>query len=141
MLPTNTSANHRGKRGVLNFVGEIQSILFGTLAQSDGQYFNEQIDRLTKNQIQQNDLIKKQTTIIMSSIEAQQEAIRTQELQSKIFQAKMDQLGRTMGQMLTSINAEFRWVENLQDLDELIILTYLWSRSNVKKGFNVLYKL
>lgn len=66
LLP-NKHQKLRKRRGVLDFVREIQSILFGTLAQSDGRFLNKQIDRLAKNQIQQNDLIKSQTSIIRNT--------------------------------------------------------------------------
>lgn len=111
----------RRRRGVVNFVGEIQSILFGTLAQSDGKYFNEQIERLSQNQKHQNALMKKQTSIIKSSIESQKEIVLTQIKQNMIFLPKVDQLSKATGQLLSKVNDHFQWVEKTQQLDELIM--------------------
>lgn len=83
------------------------------------EFFNEQIDRLAKNQMQQSDLIKKQTTIIKSSVEVQQEAVKTQELQARIFQSKMDQLSKSLGHMLQdyvmALGANYIHVDGLSD--------------------------
>lgn len=79
LLP-NEMIGMRKKWGLFDFVGEINSILWGTLAASDGVYFNEQIDRLAKNQNQQQDLIKKQTSIIKSAVEVQKEMVKNQVL-------------------------------------------------------------
>ena len=39
----NENSGHRSKRGVLNFVGEISKILFGTLTQADAKNYNAHI--------------------------------------------------------------------------------------------------
>jgi hypothetical protein len=38
-----TQNSNRPKRGVLNFVGEVSKILFGTLTQSDAKNYNRHI--------------------------------------------------------------------------------------------------
>lgn len=122
LLP-NAIKGKRQKRGLFNFVGEINSFLFGTLARSDGLYFNEQIDRLSKNQIQQHDLIKKQTSIIKSSIEVQKEMVKNQESQAILVQEKFNKLSSSLKIMLTRINEEFIVIQQTQALDEL--MTYV----------------
>jgi hypothetical protein len=42
--------NHRIKRGILNFIGEISKILFGTRTQSDARSYNEHISELEREQ-------------------------------------------------------------------------------------------
>jgi hypothetical protein len=50
-LTENTqNSNHRPKRGVLNFVGEISKILFRALTQSDARNYTKQITALEKEQ-------------------------------------------------------------------------------------------
>lgn len=44
------NSNHRSKRGVLNFMGEVSKILCGTLTQSDARNCNKHITELEKEQ-------------------------------------------------------------------------------------------
>lgn len=117
--------NKRKRRGLFNFIGDFQSIMFGTLSESDARFYDEQISRLAANQIQNNDLIKKQTSIMKASIAAQAEATQKQMNQSRIFQQKMVQLGGCMKQMMSKVNAEFKIIQETQQLDELITYTIL----------------
>jgi hypothetical protein len=39
----------RRRRGVLNFVGQISKILFGTLDENDADYYDEQIRKFEEN--------------------------------------------------------------------------------------------
>lgn len=127
LLPIKQSAS-RKKRALLEFIGEIQSSLFGTLAASDGRFYNEQIQRLAANQIQQQDLIKKQTTVLKSSIETQTVAVRAQIAQGKIFQSKMIQLSDSLRQLTGKMNNEFQVIEQVQQVDELITYTILMAQ-------------
>lgn len=68
---------NKSKRGILNFIGEIQSVLFGTLAASDAEFYDDQINKLSRNQIQSHDLIKQQTSIIKSSLELHEKRFRS----------------------------------------------------------------
>jgi hypothetical protein len=43
--------SNRPKRDVLNFVGKVSKILFGTLTQSDARNYNKHITELEKEQI------------------------------------------------------------------------------------------
>jgi hypothetical protein len=58
----------RSKLGILNFVGEISKILFGTLTQSDERNYNEQITEIEKEQKDFLHLSKEQMTIIKTTI-------------------------------------------------------------------------
>jgi hypothetical protein len=46
----NQDFNYRSKRGVLDFVGEVSKILFGTLTQSDARNYNKHISELEREQ-------------------------------------------------------------------------------------------
>jgi hypothetical protein len=68
-LADNTqNSNQRSKRGILNFVGEISKILFGTLMQSDARNYNQQITELEKEQKEFLHLSKEQMTVIKTTI-------------------------------------------------------------------------
>jgi hypothetical protein len=62
------NSNRRTKRGVLNFVGDISKILFGTLTQSDAKGYNKHISELEKEQKEFLHLAKEQMTVIKPTI-------------------------------------------------------------------------
>lgn len=140
LLPVKKPVNRR-KRGILNFMGEIQSVMFGTLAASDGEFYNEQIRRLSENQIQQQDLIKKQTSVLKASVEAQKESIEAQEKQAKIFQRKMIELSNSLQQLMSRMNSEFQIVEGIQQLDELITYTILMAQKCRERFLHIVQAL
>jgi hypothetical protein len=43
-------SNYRSKRGVLDFVGEVSKLVFGTLTQSDARNYNRHISELQREQ-------------------------------------------------------------------------------------------
>jgi bifunctional ADP-heptose synthase (sugar kinase/adenylyltransferase) len=53
---------------VLNFIGEISKILFGTLTQSDAKSYNNHITELEREQKEFLHLAKEQMTIIKTTI-------------------------------------------------------------------------
>ena len=67
-MTDNQNSNQRFKRGVLNFVGEISKILFGTLTQADARDYNEHISELENEQKEFLHLSKEQMTIIKTTI-------------------------------------------------------------------------
>lgn len=58
----------RRRRGVMNFVGEIFNVLFGTMSHSDAEKYNEQITKLEREQFDFLHLAKDQMTVIKSAI-------------------------------------------------------------------------
>ena len=63
-----TKSNDFGpKRGILNFVGEISKILFGTLDDRDADYYDEQIRKFEKNSDDTTDLLKQQVCVVRST--------------------------------------------------------------------------
>jgi hypothetical protein len=61
-------ANHRSKRAVLNFIGEISEILFGVLTRSGARRYNKHISELDKEQKEVLHLAKEQMMIIKATI-------------------------------------------------------------------------
>jgi methyl-accepting chemotaxis protein len=62
------NSSRRTRRGVLNFVGEVSKILFGTLTQSDAKNYNKHIKELEKEQKEFLHLSKEQMTIVKTTI-------------------------------------------------------------------------
>jgi hypothetical protein len=68
LTDNNQNSNPRSKRGVLNVVGEVSKILFGTLTQSDARNYNRHITEFEKEQKEFLHLAKEQMTIIKTTI-------------------------------------------------------------------------
>lgn len=64
---TNNTLN-RKKRGLINIIGSLQKSLFGTLAEEDAQLYLKEFRNLRRHDRKQNDIIKRQTTLINSAI-------------------------------------------------------------------------
>lgn len=60
--------NDRVRRGWLNPIGDLANLLFGTLSQSDAEYYNEQIDDLFADNKRISHLVINQTSILKSAI-------------------------------------------------------------------------
>jgi hypothetical protein len=60
----------RWRRGILNFVGEISKILFGTLDEKDAEYYDEQIRHFERNSEDTTELLKQQVYVTKSTLGA-----------------------------------------------------------------------
>jgi hypothetical protein len=63
-----TEVSKRRKRGVLDFVGEISKILFGTLTQAEAREYNSYINQLEREQQEFLHISSEQMTIINSTV-------------------------------------------------------------------------
>lgn len=122
LLPE-SNTNKRVKRGWFNIVGEMQKSAFGTLANSDAEFYDNQIRRLATNQINEHDLLRKQTAIIRSNIDLQTDFRMRVENQSRQFAATFDSFASSLGNLTTQIKKEFLDVNQIQRLDEIMFFT------------------
>jgi len=60
----------RRRRGVLNFVGEISKILFGTLDENGAEYYDEHIRQFERDSDDTAELLKQQVYVIKSTLGA-----------------------------------------------------------------------
>jgi hypothetical protein len=60
----------RHKRGILNFVGEINKRLLGILDGNDADYYDEQIRTFERNSDDTTDLLKQQICVIKTTLAA-----------------------------------------------------------------------
>ena len=60
----------RWRHGILNFVGEISKILFGTRDENDAEYYEEQIRQFVRNSEDTTELLKQQVYVIKSTLGA-----------------------------------------------------------------------
>ena len=64
------TGNQRKKRGVFNFTGELSKVLFGTIAEDDAKYYNDQIKLFEQNSEDMSTLLTEQLTVVKDSLEA-----------------------------------------------------------------------
>ena len=60
----------RWRRGLLNFIGEVSKVLFGTMDDRDAGYYDEQIRHFESNAEDTTDLMKQQIYVIKSTLGA-----------------------------------------------------------------------
>jgi hypothetical protein len=83
---------HRSKRGVMNFVGEISKILFGTLTQSDARDYNEHISELEKEQKEFLHLANEQMTIIKTTVSSVNSTLQRVNQNEKVLETGLNKL-------------------------------------------------
>jgi hypothetical protein len=89
-----TDVPKRKKRGVLDFVGEISKILFGTLTQSDAREYNSHISQLEREQQEFLHISSEQMTVIKSTINSVNLTMR-----------RIDQNEKALRDSLTKLNS------------------------------------
>jgi len=67
---TGDEQDTRWKRGLLNFIGELSKILFGTMDEDDEKYYNEQINLFEQNSADMTTLLKQQLNVMKFSLGA-----------------------------------------------------------------------
>jgi hypothetical protein len=84
--------NYRSKRVVLNFIGEISKILFGTLTQSDARSYNKHISELDREQKEFLHLAKEQMTVIKTTITSVNSTLQRVNQNEKMLESGLNQL-------------------------------------------------
>jgi methyl-accepting chemotaxis protein len=88
----NQTPSHRTKRGVLNFIGEISKILFGTLTQTDAKSYNTHISELEGEQKEFIHLAKEQMTIIKTTISSVNSTLQRVNQNERILENGLNRL-------------------------------------------------
>jgi hypothetical protein len=88
----NQNSNSRQKRDVLNFVGEISKILFGTLTQTDARNYNKQIIELEREQKECLHVSKEQMTIFKTTITSVNATMQKVEQNEKVLKGFYEML-------------------------------------------------
>jgi hypothetical protein len=68
LLTGQETGNKRKKRRVLNFIGELSKILFGTMDDDNAKYYNDQIKLFEQNLEDMNTLLRQQLSVVKSSL-------------------------------------------------------------------------
>ena len=104
----------RLRRGILNFVGEISKVLFGTLDENDADYYDEQIRNFERNSEDTTDLLKQQVYVIKSTLGALNDTSADIEHNDKLvrkglsdIQTSLDTLSSKTARRLNIFEAKF----------------------------------
>jgi methyl-accepting chemotaxis protein len=103
--------NHRSKRGVLNFVGELSRILFGTLTQSDAKNYNDHITELEKEQKEFLHLSKEQMTIIKTTITSVNSTLQRVNQNEKTLKDGLDKLSNFSVHKVNELSGGSAYIE------------------------------
>jgi len=75
----------RQKRGIMNFIGEISKVLFGTLDENDAEYYDEQIRKFEANSDDTTELLKQQVCVLKTTLGAFNETLGDVEHNDKLM--------------------------------------------------------
>jgi hypothetical protein len=78
--------NNRKKRGVLNFLGQLSKVLFGTMDDNDAKYYNEQVNLFAQNSEDMTTLLKQQLYVVKSSLGAVNNTLADVEYNERVLQ-------------------------------------------------------
>lgn len=92
----------RKKRGLLNIIGEVSKSLFGTLSESDSEEYMREFENLEKKGILRDQIIKKQTTIIQSSVNLLQSTTAQLEEKNRQLKFQIDNIRRRVDDLAIS---------------------------------------
>jgi uncharacterized membrane protein YgcG len=98
--------SNRWKRGVLDFVGEIPKILFGTLTQSDAKEYNEHISQLEKEQKEFLHISSEQMTVIKSAIQSIDSTIQKVDKNEKLLRNTILKLNEQVANVSTWLQTD-----------------------------------
>lgn len=95
----NAKTSSRKKRGLLNIIGEVSKALFGTLSESDSKEYLREFEELHHKGALRDQIIKKQTTIIQSSVNLIQATAEELEEKNKQLKFQIDSIENHLEQM------------------------------------------
>jgi hypothetical protein len=119
----------RGKRGILNFVGEISKVLFGTLEENGAEYYDEKIRHFESNSDDTTELLKQQGYVIKSTLGALNVTLADVEHNDKLLkqglveiQTYLDSLASETAAKLTLFEAKFMIEKHITRVNNDLIL-------------------
>ena len=119
----------RLKRGILNFVGEISKILFGTLDGNDAEYYEEQIRHFERNSEDTTELLKQQVYVIKSTLGALNVTLADVEHNDKLVkqglvdvQTYLDSLSSETAGKLNIFEAKFMIEKHITQVNNALAL-------------------
>ena len=104
----------RQKRGLMNFIGEISKVLFGTLDENDAEYYDEQIRKFEANSDDTTELLRQQVCVLKTTLGAFNGTLRDVEHNDRLMrkglsdiQKYLDTLSLEAAHKLSIFEAKF----------------------------------
>ena len=117
------------RRGLLNFVGEISKVLFGTMDENDVQYYDEHIRHFERNSEDTTELLKQQAYLIKSTLGALNITLVDVTHNDKLvkqglvdIQTYLDSLSSETAEKLTIFGAKFMIEEHITQVTNALTL-------------------
>lgn len=114
------SSDGREKRGILNFVGEVEKVLFGTLTEADADTYNAHISELEKRQKDFLHVAKEQMLVIKSTILNVNQTIQKVNVNEQKLKENLELLASKTGQDIQFLKDEIINVNFLNEQFRLI---------------------
>ena len=121
LVDSNEPKRSRTKRGVLNFVGDIAKILFGTLSQSDAEKYNNHISEIEKEQLEFLHILKDETTVIKSTLSAVNLTIQRVNKNEQLLKDSLKKLANYTVDKIFTLEKE---IEKVNIINEQIRIIY-----------------
>lgn len=119
-----TKLGYRSKRGLINGVGSFWKAISGNLDSSDGEYFNECIDKISRDESELENLMKNQITVTTSVIKSFNSTIQKLQIDEATFNEDIKDIEKTIYDItdnLSFIGAKLKTLELCESLMESYI--------------------
>jgi hypothetical protein len=119
----------RSRLGILNFVGKISTVLFGTLDENDADYYDEEIRNFERNSEDTTDLLKQQVYVIKSNLGALNDTLADMEHNDKLvkkgltdIQTYLDTLSSETACKLSIFEAKFTIEKHITQVNNALTI-------------------
>lgn len=110
----------RTKRGIINGLGSLWKAITGNLDSEDGEYYDECIDKLEKDEKQMQDLMKNQIQVTMSTIKNFNHTIRQLQIDEENFNKDIKEIEKQFYNILSAFNYYEAQMKILNIAEQLI---------------------
>lgn len=128
---------HRNKRGILNGVGTVWKSITGNLDSTDGEYFNNCIDKLSRDERHFEILLKNQISVTTSVIKSFNSTIQKLQMDEENFNKNVQNILETMMNFSDELAFYNAKVDTL-NLCELLMESYSFIENSLNDILNAI---
>ncbi|XP_060520848.1 uncharacterized protein LOC132698673 [Cylas formicarius] len=129
--------NFRTKRGLINGVGTIFKSITGNLDSTDGEYFNECIDKVTKDEHEIEKLLKNQISVTSSVIKSFNSTIQSLRIDEETFNQDLTQIQKSLYDISDTVAFYESQIKTL-NLCESLMESYVYLESYLSDILNAI---
>lgn len=119
-LELDVSTKPRRKRGLINGAGSIWKFITGNLDASDGEYYNNCINKIEKDEHQLEALMKKQIMVTTSVIKNFNETIRKLQIDEETFNKDLKQIEQSLWDISDEVELVKRKIQLINVCQQLM---------------------